>query len=136
AEVDANDVIANAHILLERSTNTSLPEAERVSAKDAFYNIVSLLEGQRVEVVEAVAKRAVEQGALGLPAWKTRVFADSDGCGMTQIIRLLEERGIRVYFLSATPEVMVKEAARLMGLPASQAYGSVLGVRDGRYTGE
>jgi phosphoserine phosphatase len=134
-QVLANDVLANARILFDRSIDLGLPEAERVSSKDSFYNIVQLLRGVSIEDGRAAARQAIEIGAGPYPAWKSRVFADGDGCGMADVLARLANEGVAVYLLSATPEVLVQEAGRLFGIPAERALGSTLEVEAGRYTG-
>ncbi len=133
--VDAAGVLDNAKLLLRRTIDTTLPAEQRVSPKDAFYNLVLLLKGVRVNDAQRAAHQAIQQGAPPLPAWKERVFADRDGCGSARLVRLLVDHGVEVYLLSATPDVLVQEAGRLFGLPAERVRGSVLEVQDGEYTG-
>lgn len=133
--VARNGVLANAALLLRHATDPGLPEEQRISAKDSFYNLVALLAGVNVAEARAAARRAVHVGTRAFPAWKSRLFADRDGCSMTELVASLRARGIEVYLLSATPDLLVEEAARLFGLPAGRALGSVLEIEHGRYTG-
>jgi phosphoserine phosphatase len=133
--IQGNDVLANAAMLYELATSPAIPEERRVSAKDAFYNTVGLLRGVRVADARRAADLAVHRGARGLPPWKTRVFAAADGCTMLKLVHALSAAGVEVYFLSATPDVMVEEAAGLFGLLPGHALGSALEVQAGRYTG-
>jgi len=135
--VDSNSVLENAQILYARSVlHTTFPQDERISTKDAFYSIVGLMRGVRVEDAALAARLAVEDGAGELPPWKHRLFADRDGCSMAKIIETLKARGVGVYILSATPDVLVAEAGRLLGLPEEHLLGSVLEVEKGVYTGD
>lgn len=134
--VEKNDVSQNAALLLRHHTDRSLPEEQRVDAKDAFYNIVTMLAGLTREQVQPIAKAAFDQGSESLPPWKDRLFADRSGCGMREIIGGLEKRGIRVYLLSATLDILAEEGGRLFGIPPERVLGSVLEIKDGRYTGK
>ncbi|MBI3179409.1 MAG: haloacid dehalogenase-like hydrolase, partial [Deltaproteobacteria bacterium] len=136
AQVEGNDVVANARLLLERSTDAKLPAEHKISTKDAFYNIVSLLAGMRVEDAEVAARRVYEQGSALYPPWRTHLFADRDGCSMRRIIETLKRRGMRVYLLSAGLDVLSWAAADALDVPRAQALGSLLAVKDGVYTGE
>jgi len=136
AAVERNSVFDNAKILYARSVmHSSFPEDERVSAKDGFYNIVALMRGVTVQDARAAARAAVVEGALDLPAWKQRLFADPDGCSMARIIDSLKTRGVAVYILSATPDVLVAEAGELLGIPKEHLLGSVIESKGGVYTG-
>ncbi len=136
AKIDEGGVLDSARLLYERATDTQRPEAERVSAKDAFYNIVALMRGMSPDEARRAAQHAIEVGALGLPPWRTRIYADRDGCGMGRLVELLVERGYEVYLLSATPDVMVQAAAVMLKLPIERAFGSALELEAGRYTGK
>ncbi|MBI3180423.1 MAG: haloacid dehalogenase-like hydrolase, partial [Deltaproteobacteria bacterium] len=111
AQVEGNDVVANARLLLERSTDAKLPAEHKISTKDAFYNIVALLAGMRVEDAEKAARRVYEGGSSFYPPWRTHLFADRDGCSMRRIIETLKRRGMRVVLLSAGLDVLSWAAA-------------------------
>ncbi len=134
--VETNDVNQNAALLFKHHTDHSLPKEQQVSAKDAFYNIVKMLAGRTRAEVVPVARAAFHEGALGLPPWKQRVFADPSGCGMRQVIERLAKRGVEIYLLSATLDILAEEGGVLFGVPRERVLGSVLAVEDGRYTGE
>jgi phosphoserine phosphatase len=134
ALVERHDVLQNAELLFERATSRDIPEAQRISDKDSFYSLVALLEGVTVTDAREAARVAVYQGAHGLPPWKTRVLAEA-GCTTAQIVHSLIARGVEVFFLSATPDLMVEAAAELFGLGPGHALGSVLEVEQGRFTG-
>jgi phosphoserine phosphatase len=136
AQVERNDVIANASLLYQNSADASIPEAERIPAKDSFYAAVGLLAGLTAEQGRGAARFAIEQGTGTLPPWKTRVLASHDGCSMMTIVQRLLNAGVDVYFLSATPDVMVEEAGVLFGIAPGHALGSQLELRDGRFTGK
>ncbi len=136
AQVERNDVVANAKLLLERSTDAKLPAEQKVSTKDSFYNIVALLKGMPVAEAERAARRVFAQGSTRYPPWSTQLFADRDGCGMRRIIKTLQKRGVRVYLLSAGLDVLSWAAADALGVPRHDALGSLLAVHDGAYTGE
>lgn len=133
--IDKAPIGENAKLFLERVLDTSRPVAQRVSDKDAFYNIIALFKGLAITKVREAARFAIEHGAFDLPPWKARVFGDRDGCGTLDLINRLKERGVDVYILSATPDVMVEEAAQLFGITADHVVGSALEVKDGRFTG-
>lgn len=136
ALIDRNDLAANSRLLAERALNTSLPKGQRVAAKEAFEQTVALLAGLDVATVREIAHAAFEEGGAGVPPFKTRFFADSkDGCGTRKILRLLQQRGVKVYLLSATLDVLVEEAGRQLGVPLENVIGSKLEVVDGHYTG-
>ncbi|MEK7706226.1 MAG: haloacid dehalogenase-like hydrolase [Myxococcota bacterium] len=135
AQVESNTVVDNARLLLERWRNESLPAASRPTAKDTFYQIAQLMRGMTPQEARAAARVAFEKGALDYPAWSTQVFDDADGCGMRQLIAHMEAHGVEMYLLSATPDVLAWEAARVLGIPEGRAIGSLLEVVDGRYTG-
>lgn len=134
AMVERNSVLQNAELLFGRATSHDISEAQRISDKDAFYSLVALLEGVSVADAREAARVAVQQGAHGLPPWKTRVLAEPR-CSTAQLVGSLLARGVDVYFLSATPDVMVEAAAELFGLLPGHALGSALEVEGDRYTG-
>ncbi|MEZ4270487.1 MAG: haloacid dehalogenase-like hydrolase [Myxococcota bacterium] len=134
--VENNSVAQNAEILLQRSFDTDLPKAHQVSPKDAFFSIVKLLRGLTQEQAREAARAVVEKGSKRFPPWRQHTFSDSGGCGMSRIIALMKQRGIEVYLLSATLDVLAFEAARLFDIDDAHVLGSVLEVQDGRYTGE
>lgn len=136
AAVDGNSVLDNARLFLARATDPSLPKAARVNAKDSFYNIVGLLQGLSPQDARAAARHAYEEGAGAFPAWPGRFFADSDGCSMRRVVATLQERGVEVYLLSATLDPLALEGGRQLGVPAQRVLGSLLEIKDGRFTGK
>jgi len=136
AAVDAASVKENAALLLQRWTSPDVPEELRPSAKDMFYNIVTMMNGMTVTDAQKVARQVYEKGAGPFGPWKLRTFANKGGCGMRDIIARMEDRGIEVYLLSATLDVLAVEGAKGYSIPEARALGSVLEVVDGKYTGK
>jgi phosphoserine phosphatase len=132
-ETSVHDNLRNVY---ERATDTSLPKGQRVSIKDAFFLTSKVLAGLEASVVEEAAQLAVTKGAAGAPAIISRFHADTSGCGTRAVLDKLKARGIEVYFLSATLDVLAKAAARGVGIPEDHAIGSALEIVDGRYTGQ
>lgn len=135
AVIDANTVGQNAQIMLERATNYDLPKDQRVSAKDAFYNIVALLEGLTEAEVAEAARIAYHEGTEVFPPWKERIFFDTQ-CTMADAVEILLRRGVKPYLLSATLDVLAEEGGRVLGVPEELVLGSVLVRKGGVYTGE
>jgi phosphoserine phosphatase len=134
--INAAPVHANAQLLLERWTQPEVPDELRPSAKDMFYNIVRLMRGMTEEQATEVARAVFDTGASPFRPWLQRAFADNDGCHMRAIIDKMQARGIQVYLLSATLDVLAYASGRALGVPRERVVGSILEVRDGRYTGE
>jgi phosphoserine phosphatase len=134
--IDIAPVVDNARLLLERWTNPEIPRNLRPSAKDMFYNIVAMMRGMTIAQAEAAAREVYSHGVGRYPPWRTRSFADKDGCSMRMLIARMKERGIEVYLLSATLDVLAREGGRVLGIPPERVLGSLLEVRDGKYTGQ
>ncbi len=132
-EATVHDNLRTVH---ERATDTSLPKEQRVSIKDAFFLTSKVIAGLEVAAVEDAAEAVVTKGAAGAPSIMSRFHADTSGCGTLAMLGKLKARGIGVYFLSATLDVLAKAAARAVGIPEERAIGSALEVVDGRYTGQ
>jgi phosphoserine phosphatase len=133
--IERGDVHQNAELLYQLAADPGIPEEHRVSNKDSFYTLVGAMRGLTVEEAREAARVAVWQGAHGLPAWKTRILADHTGCTQMRVVKALLSSGVDVYFLSATPQVMVEAAGELFGLARGHSLGSILEIKDGRYTG-
>jgi hypothetical protein len=123
-------------MLLDRWSNHELPKEMRINAKDTFYGIVGLMRGLTPAEAAGAAAKAYDTGAARFPAWKNNIFADGDGCGMRQVVTRLQKRGVKVYLLSATLDVLAWEGGRLLGVPREQVLGSLLELKDGKFTGE
>jgi phosphoserine phosphatase len=134
--VAAQDLRANLYLFWKHATDRSLPEPQRISAKDAFYTLVALLRGVPVEAVRELAARVYADGTKQYAAWSDRVLGAGDACGMLGIIEKLRARGFMIYLLSATVDFLGLEGARRMGVPIEQVGASVLALADGRYTGD
>ncbi|HSI04933.1 MAG: HAD family hydrolase [Myxococcota bacterium] len=126
----------NLRTVYERATDTTLPKEQRVSIKDAFFLTSKVIAGLEVSVIEEAAQVVLTKGAPGAPSIMSRFHADASGCGTLAVLGKLKTRGIEVYFLSATLDVLAKAAARAVGIPEDHAIGSALEVVDGRYTGQ
>jgi len=136
AAIDAAPVGENARLLLDRWTKPEIPKDLRPSAKDMFYNIVSLMRGMTVAQAEAAARALYTEGAEPYPPWLQRAYADNDGCTMRRIIDMMQARNIDIYLLSATLDVLAWEGGRALGVPRDKVVGSLLEIQDGKYTGE
>ncbi len=134
APIDKNTLAQNGALMLKHLGH-DVPEDSRVSAKDGFYTTVNMLEGLSVAQVDALAETAYLKGAGNLPPWKSRLFTSSDGCGMRKVISTLRDRGFRIYLLSATLDPLARMAAKVLNIPDAHALGSLLEVKDGKYTG-
>lgn len=136
AAIDAAGIKANIEMLLERWSNTDLPKEQRINAKDAFYNIVVAMRGMTPAQAQQSARKAFEKGAGKFPGWQSKLFTDGGTCGMRQLVERLRARGIEIYFLSATLDVLAIEGGRLLGVGEDRVLGSILAIEDGHYTGE
>ncbi len=136
AKIDAAGIIENTKMLLDRWSNTDLPKEQRISAKDTFYNIVVAMRGMTEAAAKKAARKAFEKGAGKFPGWLSKLFTDGGGCGMRQLLERVRARGIDIYFLSATLDVLAVEGGRLLGVSEDRVLGSILAMSDGRYTGE
>ncbi len=134
-KVRESSVHDNLRLAYERATDTKLPKEQRVSIKDAFFLTSRVLAGLEAATVEEAAEIAMHKGAANAPAILTRFHADASGCGTLAMINKLKARGIAIYFLSATLDVLAKAAARAVGIDEEHAIGSSLEIVDGRYTG-
>ncbi len=126
----------NLRAVYERATDPSLAKDQRVSIKDAFFLTSKVIAGLDVATVDDAAQTVLTKGAAGAPAIMTRFHADASGCGTMAMLGKLKARGIDVYFLSATLDVLARAAARVVGIPEDHAIGSALEIVDGRYTGQ
>ena len=135
-EIEANTAVQNAQIILERATDKTLSKDQRVSPKDVFFNIIAMLKGLEVTKVRNVAQEVYETGLKNNPAWRHRVFSDESGCGMRQVVRMLQAKGVQAYVLSATLDILALEGARMLGIPEGLVQGSRLATKDGVYTGK
>jgi phosphoserine phosphatase len=134
--VQKNGAVDNAAMLLARWADTKLAPAARPNAKDMFYLIVAMMRGMTLAEGASAAEAAYTKGGGIYPPYERMVYADQSGCGMRRVIALLKERGVQPYLLSATFDVLATESAKQVGIPREQALGSILAVKDGRYTGE
>ncbi|NTW37692.1 MAG: hypothetical protein HGB17_16590, partial [Syntrophobacteraceae bacterium] len=94
--VGRSSAVENARLLLTLWADTKLPEANRPTAKDMFYLIVSMMKGMTVGEAEGAAEAAYLKGGGQFPPYQHMVYDDPSGCGMRRIIALLEERGIKL----------------------------------------
>lgn len=131
--VRANDALANAKLLHERSTEAG--DLAPVNRRDQFYAVAALLEGLSPEEARAAANHAFLVGTAAYPPWKTKFHASEDGCGMREILAKLKERGMEIYIVSSSLDVLVNVAGEHLGIDADHRRGSALEIRDGRYTG-
>ena len=134
--VEANTALQNSQIILRRAMDKTLPKEQQVSPKDVFFNIIAMLKGLDVKVVRDVAREVYETGLREVPAWRHRVFSDESGCGMRQVVKTLQDKGVQVYVLSATLHILALEGARMLGIDEKFVQGSRLGKADGKYTGK
>ncbi|MEO0813174.1 MAG: HAD family hydrolase, partial [Myxococcota bacterium] len=134
ALVDSNSVSQNARLFRKHTLDPELPEEQRISAKDGFFETVALLNGLSRNQASDAAKKAIERGALGMPAIQSQVF-DANGCSMASLISGLQSAGFVVYMLSATMDVLAFAAADALGIPRDKTIGSPLETRGDRYTG-
>ncbi|MDP7037891.1 MAG: hypothetical protein QGI45_01930, partial [Myxococcota bacterium] len=134
--VQTNTALQNAQIILRRAADKTLPKPQQLSPKDVFFNIIAMLKGLEVEKVRQVAKEVYESGLKAAPAWRHRVFSDESGCGMRQIVNMLQAKGVQVHVLSATLDVLALEGAQMLGISEDFVQGSRLGMKDGLYTGK
>ena len=134
-EVDANDTTANARILLGLITVPNVSGARApVSAKDAFFTIVRLLRGLDEQAVSEAAHAVFAEGVAPWGPWKQRIAA-APGCSMAEIVSILQQRGIDVYLLSATLDVLAVAGADVLNVPRQRVLGSILERHGGVYTG-
>jgi phosphoserine phosphatase len=136
AQIALQDVHTNVRLLLDRSTNRSLPKPQRISPADTFYTIVSLLEGLKVEDVRQVAHDAYTTGSANYGPWLNRIYSDESQCTPKILIEKLHQKGFEVYLLSAAIDFLAQVGAHYLGVPVNRVMGSRLGVIDGRYTGK
>lgn len=135
AVVDANTPAKNAKLFRKHTIDESLPKEQRISAKDGFFETVALINGLTRAQAAQAAKKAVDEGALGMPGIRQTIF-DAGGCSMATLIDQLQTAGFEVYLLSATLDFLAFAAADLLGVPRDKTIGSPLEVKDNRYTGE
>ena len=117
-QVERNSVHDNVRLIYERAMSTTLPKEQRVSIKDAFFLTVQVLEGLDVATVEDAATTAVMKGSMGQPGIIDRFHTDASGCGTKALISKMKQRGMEIYFLSATLDVLARAAAKAVDLPA------------------
>jgi len=137
ALVEANDVSTNAVLLHRLATDKTVPQEQRVSPRDSFYQLVALLQGLDENTVSKAAASLFRTPVGDYPAWLDLLFVDSQGsCGMAELIALSKQRGIVPYFLSATLHPIAVEAARFLNIDPHHVIGSRLEVKNGIYTGQ
>lgn len=134
--VNKNDVYANAQLMFDRATDPKVPKEERISLKDTFYQIVGLLRGMTRAEASAAAKLTFEKGSQRYGRWQDRFFASTDGCGSRQLIKTMQQRGVEIFLLSATPDVLAHQAAEILGVPQDHVLGSTLEDENGQLTGK
>ncbi len=133
--VDANTPAENARLFRKHTIDETLPKEQRISAKDGFFETVALINGLTREEASRAAKKAIDEGALGMRGIRQEIF-DADGCSMAMLIDGLQTAGFEVYLLSATLDFLAFAAADVLGVPRDKTIGSPLEVKDDRYTGE
>ena len=134
--LEANPASKNARLLLEHSRDSDLPATARVDRKNQFYAVAAVMAGLSPEQANRAARHFLHEGTSLYPPWTGQVFASEDGCGMTEIMATLRERGVDIYLVSAGLDPIVAASGDFLGVPASHRRGSPMEVREGVYTGQ
>lgn len=135
-DMDTRSALENAKLLLDLWTDPNTPKTSRPDAKNMFFQIVGMMQGMTVAQGQEAARAVFETGSSRYPAWNTKFFHDADGCSMPRLVHSMHNKGIQVFFLSATLDVLAKMGGRMLDVPMDRVIGSVLEVEDGRYTGK
>lgn len=125
-----------AELFLKHVIDESLAKEQRISAKDAFYTTVALLEGMTDETVRKAEDLAFKEGTPHFPPWSQQILAGADGCDMRQVMNNLHEAGFDIHVLTATLDILALATVREMGLPIDAVQGSMLEREDGKFTGK
>jgi phosphoserine phosphatase len=136
ADIEKQDVIQNAALLLQLWTDPSKPRDKPPSAKDVFEQVINLINGLSEKQVVQAAHAVFETGTGDYKPWKNRQYTDGQGCGFKEMVSILKKRGVDVYILSATLDFLSDEAARNWRLDKDRAFGSRLEIKNGKYTGK
>ena len=99
-------------------------------------SLAAMMAGLRPEEAARAARHFLTQGTSFYPPWIGEIYSSQDGCGMTEIMAKLRERGVDVYLVSAGLEPIVEAAGEYLGVPTSHRRGSPMEVQEGVYTGE
>lgn len=135
-KVDAADVFENARLLLALWTSPKVAEKSRPSAKDVFQITVELMAGLPLDKAQSIAHDVFNTASQGFEPYSEYFFDDeTHACPAPRLIEILQKRGVDVYLLSATPDLLAMEAAKILKVPLDHVLGSVLETQNGHYTG-
>lgn len=126
----------NAQLVLKRTTDASLPKEQRLNRKDGFYLVSAMLKGMAPKEAYRVAEIAMTQGSKLFGPLEAKFYDDPSGCSMRRMIGQLRSSGFQIYLISAGIDVLVKVAGDLLGIAPEYRLGSILEVKDDRYTGQ